>query len=194
MKRSLSVLLILLLLSTVSLAFAAYDDYGIYRVNEQARVLQLYADGMSIMWQWSKGVTWTGEDPPNMADWADIPSSSGVLFDYESAGDSDYLHLKKTYYTEDYGGNFHFRYQGDDPIGDHVMYKNVCHFKFSKNIGLPCVEIFFQSDWKIFQAERCIYMLTEVEDGIWEYVYMATEPVSWPYNELEPPYGFGTLE
>lgn len=194
MKKIISLLTIILIIGFTSISFAGFDDYGYYRVNEKARVLQLEADGVNILWQWSKGVEYTGVAPPNYSDWAGIPHTSAELFNYETAGDSDYLQLKKTYYTSAYDLNFHARYMGDDPMDDGIMFMNVCHWKFSKNEGVTLQPFFYETPWKVLQAEKDIYMLTEVEPGVFEYVYYATEDAGWWMNDLpEPPYGFGTL-
>lgn len=201
MKRIISLLTIILIIGFTSISFAGFDDYGYYRVNEKARVLQVEADGMSILWQWSKGVEYTGAAPPNTADWAAIPQSSGILFNYETAEDDDYLHLKKTYYTNEYNfpGGFHIRYLGDDPIGDGIMYMNVCHFKFSKNRGVELMPLFYPTQWKVFQAEKIIYMLTDIDPDpeieTFEYVYHSTVPMNMWLDEMpEEPYGFGIVD
>lgn len=195
MKKMLSLLTIIMIISLTTISFAGFDEYGIYRVNETARILQLEADGVNILWQWSKGVTYTGEEPPNIADWAGIPHTSALLFDYDSAGDKDYLHLKKTYYTDGYNTNFHMRYMGENPIEDRIMYMSVCEWKFSKNKGVELDPFFMYTPWKVFQAERNIYVLTEIEPEVFEYVYYATENAGWWTNDLpEPPYGFGTVD
>jgi hypothetical protein len=199
MKKIVSFMMIVLLLSAISISFAGFEQYavtdGYYRVNEKARVLQVYGEGVQMIWQWSKGQEWTGVAPRNYADWAFIPQNSAELFSFADADDDDYLHLKKIYYINNYESNFHFRYLGEDPIGDGILYKVVCHWKFSKTTGEVLTPDMFSTPWLVLQAEKNVYMLTEVEPDVWSYEdYMTLEPGRWLVDAPEPPYGFGIVD
>lgn len=196
MKKVLCIAIALLLSMNV-LVFAAYDQVGSSEtyVNEQARILKVDTQGFVITWRWSKGVEWNGLPQANLMDWSHIPFFASVLFNYDTAPDDAYLHLNKTFYTNDEGLNFHYRYTGTDPVGDHIKYMIKCNWKFSKDKGqlLPIMYVSPQI-WKVFYAESNIYMLTETEPGVWTYEYLRTEPAGyWFMDPFEEPFGFGNL-
>lgn len=197
MKKLISIIVTLLLLSMSVIVFAAFDqvDTSETYINEKGRLLKVDTDGFVITWKWSKGVEWNGVAQANLMDWSHIPLHASVLFNYDTAPEDAYLHLNKTFYITNAEQSFHFRYHGDDPIGDNINYMIKCNWKFSKDRGQLLTSMYSLPQlWKVFYAEKKIYQLTEVEPMVWEYVYLRTENAGyWYMDPFEEPFGFGNL-